>query len=1763
MKSQASQLGVAGLSRTWDGMCTMTDSTMFRDLGMVNEGQLISLVGKLVCFDPLNVQHCMEMLPGGQRFFYDGGIDFGHLTYSFMDVQFVSAYPVPVLQQGTRGKVLHHDPPDWHSLHSLFEMCSGMGCMGMGALFSGIAPTIAVDHNSKMLELYSAHSNTKTFHGSIGDKDVLLSVWKFCPRPCLIGGGFNCQPFSNLGDRRGEADARSRSLPELLEAAWLLRSPVIVLENVEPVRHSKFVQHELEAFCTKTGFEMHQLTMHLDDMWVSRRTRWWCVLVAPFLGKFHLVPPPVFPEIKRIEQVMCEILPWKDHDEHVLQLQPHELRAFGLDDGTIGSKVINMKGVAPTALHAWGSQLSACECGCRKYPLSAERLQERGLHGLLIPHPDPSGDGMSYRHVHPSELSALNGVDPVIDFGDNLKLTLSGLGQLASPLQSGWVFSQIAAHFESLRLGGSPTAPIFNLQAYRSWLVSRCLQMWPVAGWECHDQKFNALVQFWVSHDHLALEELMDQERWSGILKPFFGIGDVLDHLIKHGGFDETPHLPMFTSEATVSTKESLKTADVSADADLGESDETTTLTQAMLAVVNDVVPVSSSGVSSVEPSHLGLAALHDASDSTSVDVHSRAHSPRDLPELACPPVSHALPALVAPGSVPRDTVGHFSEVDLQLPNVAVPFLSEYQLAQVRGEFSVTLAVPDALRDSHVLVVPMMMPYSSHCCALSANVCVSDLISAECALHPHLPPPCRITNQHGCDVPVSSRLVPGQVVMLWFEGESRLLPRMPSFSCEEIPLGSDVTAGLPTYVDSQVSASELGSGPGVVVPNPIYGAVRRSSHHPSPVECPVSGLVSPTLTWTKIPGMSEARKTQPYTPGTNPCVSAAPLMNLSTAQFLVLQPPTVLNESHWQSVLTQQFRASDRITVLDRQGKCWGDDELRFHIQSILLQRPVAEDVKPALFLDPLLASIWNIHPTDHIEWWGSPLRQVFGNGTPLVTAICHEGHWVPIWCSAGGSSMQIHLWDAAGSNLSSLEGFFSRLAMALGCPKCVVSRSDRPFTDEEHCGALTIAFLSHLLRGTPLPKSALEAHTLHVSLRHQFRMYVDSLQVSVKPWIWGCGTRDLAQELSVVLKDHGVPEEHCLTRAKTAIQALTSDAVAVALRHRTPWKQLKTLGNQNKFQFLLPSELQTLIEKNRNKPVGAKLKGSKSKRKSPVESPALDPAKLQLLEGFFRSSGKVMPQIDLSQIGPVATGVALTTCLQAEPYIRASKAVSHEPLALLVFGNVSAIQSMLPHESVTVPCHCAINSEPVLVDATLYQIGSGVVERHTAPQQLQMDTIEVATLKVMMFRDELSLDWESMARAPIRHLVEQLPILRLCTAKACTCPGFHNPDQLDIKEVLMDVWWRSFMRQGFQSCKPHEAYAYSVMVRVPLVIRDSLLAVSGSSGIYLEPRSEDGRTVDERYSVLWLPKLTHAELVHLRQTRPCIVGLARVGERKGVRTLLGDAEKLHKDVKPDVVFLPGGPRVQFLAGPFPYGCNRQSLARAFAQISWAAKPLQPHTPVPGKGSLWLIQASESPPVNVIATSHGEVVITLHKPLAHSPAIMSSKPVGSANTIALCEQQCAPACDLLQEFDPWKGWKGPVPTPARSGMVPPPAPTATESMKQLESRVQSAVMAQIPQSVLQGVPMQRDDLDDRVGALESQVQALLGKQTSMEQSMVDHSQRQTQQLTQMQSQINAQGQQLHGQLESQQQHLQALFEGQMAQIRGLLSKRGRDEGMEA
>ena len=131
-------------------------------------------------------------------------------------------------------------------------------------------------------------------------------------------------------------------------------------------------------------------------------------------------------------------------------------------------------------------------------------------------------------------------------------------------------------------------------------------------------------------------------------------------------------------------------------------------------------------------------------------------------------------------------------------------------------------------------------------------------------------------------------------------------------------------------------------------------------------------------------------------------------------------------------------------------------------------------------------------------------------------------------------------------------------------------------------------------------------------------------------PVAWGAGSNaGLVKSLASELAKHGVPEGLSEKRAQQAIHAIGADPVQQALSSKNVWRSLKAVGNNVKFQFLLPDELAAVVSNNKSLPVGKRLKIP-----APAARPSLpevvDPVKLALPEGVFHADGQSVPQISV-----------------------------------------------------------------------------------------------------------------------------------------------------------------------------------------------------------------------------------------------------------------------------------------------------------------------------------------------------------------------------------------------------------------------------------------------------------------------------------------------------------------------------------------------------
>ena len=2262
------------------------------NLADVDLGSFTDLVCTVKVFDPNQAAHLLVSRTDSVVFLFDGILDESFTTFTLFKVSLVKFYPIPLVVAQKDSMILGHHKHTWESLHTVVDFCSGFGGLAQGAEAAGFDISVAVDQNQLMLDLHRKMHDAHCIHGDIGDRQVVHEVWSHSRGAAVVSSGFSCQPFSRLGDGKSHMDSRASCLTKTLNSAFYLNAAVIVLECVAPAANDSFVQSELERFCKISGFHLSVTELKLDHVWPCRRHRAWWVLTSPDIGKIPLQPWPVFTNLFEVNQIIPEIRLWDSNDEDLLALDDVELDAFGVNCNSHAKHLLNGKSVAPCALHAWGSQTRACPCGCRKTGFSCQRLESKGLHGCIVRSAVQMDGSSRMRHLHPNEAMGLNTVDPVIDCGLNVRLTLSAVGQLACPIQALWIFAAIAKQLDEMR-----AFPVFNadaqMQAFRSWLLSRCRQVWPCSVEPVQDPKLVSMMQFWNEHKGLSLRELLFPLRWEGKIDGSVCIASVLDFLIRSREFvpptiqepsegdDATPwfEFPVLVENTVtpdcLSADSCTVVFECSSDSPVRFQPKCCVTVAQFLQAHEKLVGKFGVAKISMGGQEIGLDHVMEVGQVITISVDHAApsvDSSSDSPIVVSPtaPWSQAVHDPIEIASPPRK-VSKFDVGQCTLPSPdmpdqawldATPFLqlegdqflkltlpsitTVQQLWSVRHQFfrtedriqilsaqgplmaddeirfhlhALTIVHRDHLLNQARRVKPIcvidpllasawtagrgfdctlwakdhpeiksqglliitavhvnqhwipvfMSPVQDvlHACTWDAaeachdclnhvihalasglgfssalisrehrlfftsNLCgalaivflraalVGTLLPTDCneawAVHTMLRDRfvailqgCQITDRPwiwgaGVDndpepkaaapsVPltavvnvtrderidlinsngfamgddeirfhllnlVQNQVVPSQLIGRTFvffdslvyscwtsigrtiteqwcvshlevrsQGKSIVTafaidghwtpfwmsPRgnmlqvhtlqstvdlsrveeimeviidfldFRAFSIHRVPdaLPSHMMCGahamsfiahvimnMPLPEDLQelrtlhtnmrasfvahlysVEATPRpviwGNGlPGEYGPLPKMPAAECNvgSSHDRPCQPAPSGAThswEPSGSRSGNGGESGPLPIMPV-PAPGRVVPADQPASSSDVHVSPLPPGPVRPSEVPQA--RQPFNKEERLLQVTSHGYAMADDEAHFQLMHLAeCQHP--DNPRQFVVLPPLAVIKWQAGDDVDLRSWIVAQRHRLGtDGFHVYTMLLLEQHWIPVWIAPCHGGVMVHsLADFAGDE-GLVDQVLSLLVHKCGSSLQVIHRVPHGLPVQRQCGVMSVCFLAHVIMGTRMPATMedvydrcwamkqvfadaitnglvtvashwgwgvawesrplpimpvwgplvtkfwdewkvfqpaemtwdfaarvlpdaalgitvnemvfhlsrfvaegsfpVSCHTVpslsvlkvtlagligpggfagallheahwspvlawrsesghfviavegsHVAneMNHEFPHalihcmpahegpFCGAFTWKVLAHVWGC--RHIPDDLSLVqgwlqsecqglvqpdvrvgfgshaqllknlaseLAKHGVPPNATEDRARSAIKALGSEQLLEALNHRQPWRQLKILGNNSKFQFVLPSELAIAVEANKGKSVSTKGRG-KGKAKPAPQAVDLDPTKLQILEGTFKSHDRTLSQLSMKQIGPLSSGVILMSHQDAEPYLKAGKLVSQDPLALLVLPSSGQdVRTILPHGPVTVPCRCTVNNEPVLADAIMVQVGQGLVEKAVGPTVVTVDTPDVVTLKVLVYKDELKIEWGEFCQSPIKCLVSLLPKLKRCLAPDCQCPGWHNAEQLPIRDPILDVWRRQFLRQGFKPCPPDQAEFFSVCLRIPQCLMESLLSSSGAAGAYCEPRTADGKEVLPDYTVVWTPRHSHQEIQHLMQTNPAVSGLVRLGDRRGLRVCSSQAKGIHQLVRPDAIFLPSGPKCQFSAGPFPYGADRQAVGKVLAQAGWECRPLQPSTPCPGKGVMWLIQSTIDLAQPIISTTSGDIMISKIKHEA-SPSVVSPTTVGSVATLALCEKQSATKSEVdpWAFSDPWKQYQSSQ--PAASG--------PNVGLQQIEDRIQTAVLSKLQQ------PMEQDDLPDRVQALEGQVQQLLGKQQGLEAQFHEHSAQHTQQISNLQGQVAAQSQQLHGHLENQNQTIQSLFEQQMQQIRGLLAKRPRDDSLE-
>ena len=374
-----------------------------------------------------------------------------------------------------------HEPLQAHHYASLKETCAGIGALGMGAIASGFQVSMLNELQPVTCQLLRQIAAAHVIEGDVGSQDVLRQMWDNDPRPAVLSAGVACQPYSRLGDRRGGRDPRALSLPHVLQAALVLQSSAVVIECVAQAAQDTFVRTCLQIFCEAASYHCSEVVLELSDVWCAHRLRWWCVLTPASLGPCPLQVWEKGDTCRSVGDVMHFTLPVTS-DLASLELTPYEIRQFR-DRRPLTSFLLQATEAMPTSLHSTACQVYPCPCGCRKQPFTDARLDQNLIAVITPCHGDGFQLGNKYRHLAPAELALLNGLTPCGPWGAHPRLAACLIGQLASTLQSAWVFAHLRDLVHSQWPSHpAPSTPLQVLEGAKHFLLREAVGLGLRAG---------------------------------------------------------------------------------------------------------------------------------------------------------------------------------------------------------------------------------------------------------------------------------------------------------------------------------------------------------------------------------------------------------------------------------------------------------------------------------------------------------------------------------------------------------------------------------------------------------------------------------------------------------------------------------------------------------------------------------------------------------------------------------------------------------------------------------------------------------------------------------------------------------------------------------------------------------------------------------------------------------------------------------------------------------------------------------------------------------------------------------------------------------------------------------------------------------------------------------------------------------------------------------------------------------------------------------
>eukprot|EP00438_Fugacium_kawagutii_P015677 Skav235300 [mRNA] locus=scaffold520:4940:14554:- [translate_table: standard] len=815
------------------------------------------------------------------------------------------------------------------------------------------------------------------------------------------------------------------------------------------------------------------------------------------------------------------------------------------------------------------------------------------------------------------------------------------------------------------------------------------------------------------------------------------------------------------------------------------------------------------------------------------------------------------------------------------------------------------------------------------------------------------------------------------------------------------------------------------------------------------------------------------------------------------------------------TAMTNIIHDEDRAISCLMQGSWVADDEMRYYLGGFQV-KGYAQVVHPLLLAQ--------------VEDWELNLREWITHEVMLVTgcavsAILHNDHWIPVIIDHDGN-LKFRTTPEGRTVLNTTE-----------LPsECDIDTFQMQSSFLNDCGFQAIGWIAHQLGVQDAsPKMSRESAA---DWRLLFWQQVLLGKVSSDPEQLAVGGHpdELMVAVATMLKEHGVPMTHVNERAAEVVGKIGRDEIRRAVQATRPWAQLKQLANKCSppLQLVLQSELDAVISSRSKK--GSSFGRQTNKMVTKAEPRELQPGDLHVPPGVFvLPDGSPVHQVDFRQIGRLVHGMVVCLEHEIDPLLKQCPVTEGGLLVLVLNPSEGFVKQHGP--VIRFPAQCVSTAEPVLVSAVPVQAGKVNVTRSVPSAVPQVSEVPVITLKVLLYRDQCGGDWKDVVEAPVRFLMKRLVCLTECKQPNCKCEAWHRGLTMEPNEQtepVIDLWNRDFLNLHFKKVKASEAEMFVCQMRVRVDRFELLQQLAGQNGVFIEPRSPDGRSQNDQWQTVWLPKQDLQAATVSKAKCPFGAFIIRVNHRYGLKVSTKDAADVHKMFRSDTPYLGEGESSLFQLGPMPWGTSRSSLQQLFHSWSWKAIPLQPlGRAACNRGLLWLVKANVPPAASVMTLAHGDIII-VKKDSEVTKQFEVPKIEASSHT----RKQLA-ADDFI---DPWADAASQLPA-AKMARSSADAPVSQKQLQNLEQRL----VQQIKEVVAGdgGADMLGSQWEPRVKALEDKVAGI----TEVQQQQVEQTQ-------QVQKQVEGQGQ-------SMQQHIDMRLNQQMQRIEELFAEKRAKAGGKA